>query len=696
MATFSPAKGTTSRIMRIFVQDSSVTTGAGLTGLLFNSAGIKAYFMRDGDTGPTNFSLATATLGTYTSGGFRECDATNFPGYYEVGIPNGVMATGATSASVLYFGAANMTPTRIELELTAWSNQDPIRAGLSALPNASPGAAGGMIFIGNNTAGTIFSSLVVTNAMTLGSFATTGSFTVGSNLVVSGATTFTGIVTHGSTTTFAGAITATSASNNIVGIDVTKISGDSTSATNLKSMLNGTGGVTLSLKQIAIAATDATNCVSIAQTGTGSGIVVSGASTGLSVTGSVNAVSFTGPRAVIVTGTSNSTSAVSITASGTGSTGLSVTGTSIGFHPSSITTGAVNTGNFTTGTFTTNDFSVLGSFITSFDFLVGGAWSVSNITTFAQTVTFGSDLVVSGGTDLDGGLSVVGITNLTLGPNTITSATLATGTITNAKFAAGAIDAASIAAGAITNSKFATGAIDNAAIATDAIGSAELASSAVDKITAATDTVLSTSHGAGLWNKNSSSGSGAFIVTVTVTDNHSVVVPGANVRLTQGINTYVAEADGSGVASFSLDAATYARSVTKSGYTFTPDTMTVSASANFSAVMTINVVPSPPSSPDQCRVYGYVRNQKTGALVANAEVVAYRLPQVPAKANGILIGTEKRATSDSTGRFTIDLEKSASVTPSGSTWTVEIPAAGFESAPLTLSTSTYDLESQIT
>lgn len=138
-------KGTTSQTLLIFVQNSSVTTGAGLTGLAFNSSGLTAYYYREGQgTGATQITLVTATLGTYTSSGFVEVDATDMPGWYEVGIPDAVLASGADFVGIQYKGATNMAPVNIEIQLTDLNVNDGVRAGLTALPNAAAGTATGL------------------------------------------------------------------------------------------------------------------------------------------------------------------------------------------------------------------------------------------------------------------------------------------------------------------------------------------------------------------------------------------------------------------------------------------------------------------------------------------------------------------------------------------------------------------------
>jgi len=110
--------GTTSKKIRVFIQDSTSLTGGGLTGLVYNSASLTCYYFRDGDTSATSVSLVTATLGTFTSGGFKEVDATNMPGVYELGVPNAAISVAGTSQMVLK-GATNMVPLPIEFELDA-------------------------------------------------------------------------------------------------------------------------------------------------------------------------------------------------------------------------------------------------------------------------------------------------------------------------------------------------------------------------------------------------------------------------------------------------------------------------------------------------------------------------------------------------------------------------------------------------
>lgn len=124
-------KGDTSRIEYIFVQNSSSTTGAGLTGLVFNSSGLTAYYVRTQGSA-TAITLATQTVtGAFSSGGFVEVDATNMPGIYRVDIPDAVFATGVDKAALLLKGATNMAPVALEYQLVDFDPEDAAGLGLS-------------------------------------------------------------------------------------------------------------------------------------------------------------------------------------------------------------------------------------------------------------------------------------------------------------------------------------------------------------------------------------------------------------------------------------------------------------------------------------------------------------------------------------------------------------------------------------
>lgn len=96
---FDRVKGDTSQFVPVQIDNS--TSGAGLSGLVFNSAGLTCYYYRQGATASTAVTLATAgTKGTWTNGAFQELDATNMPGLYQIGLPDAALATGADWVTV--------------------------------------------------------------------------------------------------------------------------------------------------------------------------------------------------------------------------------------------------------------------------------------------------------------------------------------------------------------------------------------------------------------------------------------------------------------------------------------------------------------------------------------------------------------------------------------------------------------------
>lgn len=124
--------------------NSSSTTGAGLTGLVYNSASLVCYYRKNATGSATALTLATQTVGgAHSDGGFVEIDATNMPGMYRLDLSDTMVATGPY-VTVMLKGATNMAPVVLELELVAYNPFDGVRMGMTALPNAAADAAGGL------------------------------------------------------------------------------------------------------------------------------------------------------------------------------------------------------------------------------------------------------------------------------------------------------------------------------------------------------------------------------------------------------------------------------------------------------------------------------------------------------------------------------------------------------------------------
>lgn len=111
-------KDFTDQTVDIFVQDSSVTTGAGLTGLAYNTASLVCYYRRGATGSATALTLASQTVGgAHTDGGFVEVSSANMPGLYRLDLSDAIVATGVDRVYIELKGAANMSPVVREIEL---------------------------------------------------------------------------------------------------------------------------------------------------------------------------------------------------------------------------------------------------------------------------------------------------------------------------------------------------------------------------------------------------------------------------------------------------------------------------------------------------------------------------------------------------------------------------------------------------
>jgi hypothetical protein len=139
--------GSTSQTIGLFIRNNSVTTGVGLTGLAYNTAGLTAYYWIAGANAPVSIALATLASDTtaYSSGGFLDLSTSGagaaVAGLYRFDVPNAVLAS-VGAAYVILLGAANMEPCTIEFQVSGLSLDDGVRAGLTALPNVAVGTRG--------------------------------------------------------------------------------------------------------------------------------------------------------------------------------------------------------------------------------------------------------------------------------------------------------------------------------------------------------------------------------------------------------------------------------------------------------------------------------------------------------------------------------------------------------------------------
>jgi hypothetical protein len=311
--------GKTSKRIPIFIQDA---TGAGLTGLLFSSAGLTWYYWREdeGNAAATSVTLATMTRGTWATGGFVEKDATNMPGWYDLGVPNAALASGATWVAMTLKGAAGMVPLNIEIRLTAF---DPDNATTLGLTNLDAAVSSRMATYTQPTGflAATFPSGTIANTTNL----TAGTIATVTNIMLANVTQIDGQATNGNNATLnlkqlnvvnstGDAIVASSTGSNGNGLNA---SGNGTGAGML-----GTGGATGHGLKTLGGATSGSG-ISAAAATSGSGMVVTGAGSGsglaLTGAGAGNGMSSNGGA---------NGSGMAVTGGGTSGDGLKATVTS--------------------------------------------------------------------------------------------------------------------------------------------------------------------------------------------------------------------------------------------------------------------------------------------------------------------------------------------------------------------------------
>ncbi len=123
--------GQTSVVLRVKLRDSSVSTGAGLTGLTSASSGLVISTITDNEATATTYTVAAsnvetiATLGTYAAPTaskcrFKEVDATNHPGLYELQFADARFAVSGAKALVISIsGASNLAQCDVVIPLRA-------------------------------------------------------------------------------------------------------------------------------------------------------------------------------------------------------------------------------------------------------------------------------------------------------------------------------------------------------------------------------------------------------------------------------------------------------------------------------------------------------------------------------------------------------------------------------------------------
>lgn len=157
-------RGQGSIVLRVKILNSSVSTGAGLTGLTSASSGLIISTIADNEASATAYTVAGSTIESITTLGtfaaptatkcrFKEVDATNHKGVYEIQIADARYAVSAAKSLVVSIsGATNAAETDVTIPLTDLDPYDVVRHGATALPNVVSGNAGALLVDGTGTA----------------------------------------------------------------------------------------------------------------------------------------------------------------------------------------------------------------------------------------------------------------------------------------------------------------------------------------------------------------------------------------------------------------------------------------------------------------------------------------------------------------------------------------------------------------
>ena len=206
MGLISYALSETSIVFRVKILNSSVTTGAGLEGLLFSSSGLIIGTIADNESGTTTYTEAAGNIETVVALGsysppttnkcrFREVDATNHKGVYEIHLADARFAISSSkSLLVSIAGASNVAQTDVVIPLTTTdpyaadfglaldntnlahvdasekiallaatqTSIDAIETKSDFLPAVTAGGVGGVFIAGTNAATTVTTSFTTT------------------------------------------------------------------------------------------------------------------------------------------------------------------------------------------------------------------------------------------------------------------------------------------------------------------------------------------------------------------------------------------------------------------------------------------------------------------------------------------------------------------------------------------------------
>jgi hypothetical protein len=158
-------------------------------------------------------------------------------------------------------------------------------------------------------------------------------------------------------------------------------------------------------------------------------------------------------------------------------------------------------------------------------------------------------------------------------------------------------------------------------------------------------------------------GTGARAVSITVLDNLASPIQSATVRVSRSGQTFSVQTNASGLASFSLDDATWTVSITSPGYSFAPVLLAVGGTVSQTYSMT-QIAPTPPAPfTGLCNVQFSVIH--LGMPVPNASVVATLEEENPTVDNYLISRQVTSGVTDANGNCVLTMVQFSQFTRGG-------------------------------
>jgi hypothetical protein len=131
-----------SKIVEVMLRDSS--TGQAKTGVVYGSVAY-SYIREGSDATKATGTCVAMVLDTYTDHGWIE---TGIAGVYQFGIPQAALAAGK-NAVTLKLVVSGVLDVKLRILIAGVDLRDGVRGGMTALPNAVAGEAGGVALVGS-------------------------------------------------------------------------------------------------------------------------------------------------------------------------------------------------------------------------------------------------------------------------------------------------------------------------------------------------------------------------------------------------------------------------------------------------------------------------------------------------------------------------------------------------------------------